>query len=112
RQDRRGQVVQLRPKRDAEAIGLRGRVAEGQRPAPGRSADESCRKCDFSDEPISALMPAERPVDKRGKRPPQRQLVADRLRKLEPLEDLRRRAGAGDGTAPSPPPPAPGAAAA
>src|SRR4029453_8030998 len=56
------------------------------------------------------LMPAERPIDKRGKRPPQRQLAADRLRKLEHLQEFGRRAAAGAGTRVSAAPLAPAAA--
>ena len=88
-----------------------GRIAEGQRPAPGCSADESCRKCNFSDEPVGALGPVDRLFGQRGKGSAERELVPDRLGELELLDNLGRRAAAADATALPSSRLAPGAAA-
>ena len=59
RPHRRRQLGDLRAERDPDPIVIPGGIAEGQRPAPGGSADESCRKCDFSDEAVGALGPVD-----------------------------------------------------
>src|SRR6266542_6103707 len=88
--DRRRQLQQLRPERDAQAGGLGGCVPQRDRPPPRAAADEPRRQRDLSQCPPAALRPGEQPVEQDAERAPQRQLVSDRLGKLERLRQLRR----------------------
>src|SRR6478735_8727089 len=86
-----GELRELRPERRPQYPPLRARLAQRHRPPPRASADEPRRERDLADLPPTALGAREDPVEQCRQRPPEGQLVADRLRELEPLGDLRRR---------------------
>ena len=88
------QLREPRRERDADAVGLGARLAQGQRPPPRAAADEPRRERDLAHEAVAALGSRERRLDERAERAAQRQLVPDRLRELERLRELRRRAAA------------------
>src|SRR5439155_26792236 len=76
--------------RGPEPCTIRRRLAQGDRPPPRSSADESGRDRDLAHRPACPLRPAKRAVDERSEGSPQRELVANRLRELDPLDDLGR----------------------
>ena len=73
----------------------RGGLTEGQRPPPGASADEPRRRRTTLRTPRLPLRSGRSSARSTSacKRPPQRELVVDRLGKLEAFRDLGREAG-------------------
>src|SRR5439155_3287113 len=89
-QDWSGQLCELRPKRSSQTARLCERLPQGQCASPRATADERRRQRDLSQEPLAALRPPEQALDENRERAPQRELVPDRLGKLERLDQLSR----------------------
>src|SRR5205085_3821585 len=67
------------------------RLAQRHRAAPRGAADKARPHCDLPRRPPRALGPCEQTVEQHCEPPPERQLVADRLRELERLVQGNRR---------------------
>ena len=94
-------------RRAGSAVASRSVTVRRHEPPPTRRAG----KRELAQGPPTAFLPGEQPVDEHAERAPQRELVADRLRKLERLDQLRRRACARARAASSRLSPGPGAPA-
>ena len=90
-----GSSASFGPSAAAQPVAIGGGVAKRHRPPPRAAADEAPGKRELAQGPATAFRPGEQPVDEHAERAPQRQLVADRFREVEPLDELRR------GTAPA-----------
>src|SRR5260221_9691394 len=87
-ENRCGELCELRPECRPQCPPLHARLAERQRSTPRAPADQSRRQRDLADLSPAALGTREDPVEQCRERPPEGQLVADRLGKLQPLRDL------------------------
>src|SRR2546428_8230925 len=87
----RWQLCKLRPECGLDAIERGGGIAKRCAAPPRPAADEPCGQRELAHEPTPALGPRHQRLDERTECATQRELVADRLGKLERLDDLRRR---------------------
>src|SRR5919106_68233 len=106
---RLGQLAQLEPElcrggrqldepgreREPEAVGLRRRLAQRERAAPGAAADELRREGELPRRPAGPPRAREQALEERRERAPERELVRDRLGKGERLRELGGRAAGG-----------------
>src|SRR6185312_4537565 len=90
--DHRGRkLCELRPERSLDAVELGGWISQRRAAPPRTATDESRRQRKLAHEPGSTFGPGHQRLDERAESAPQRELVTDRLRKLERLDDLCRR---------------------
>ena len=87
---RRRQLRELRAERKTQSFPVRRRVTERHRSPPRSPADQLRRQGQLPHGPLAALRPGEKPVEESTQRPPERQLVRDRLGKLERVRELGR----------------------
>src|SRR5581483_4951121 len=109
REDGRRELCELRPERRPENSPLRRRLAQRQRAPPRATADEPRRERDLADRSPAALGAGEDPVEQCVQGAPERELVSDRLRELQPLRDLGCGRARPDACVPLVPRQAPGA---
>src|SRR6266540_2136219 len=93
---RRRQLRELRGERGAQPVALDRRLAQRQCPPPRGAADDAGRDRNLAREALLPFRTREQPVEQDVERAPERHFVADRLGKLEPLDELRGRAAAAD----------------
>src|SRR6476646_5132395 len=91
-----GQLSQLRAECDAEPIAVRRRATQRDRSPPRSPAYQLRRQRELAHRSVAALGPSEKPVEQGAQRPPKRQLVRDRLRKLARLRKVVRRLSRAD----------------
>src|SRR4029077_13764433 len=110
--DHRGRELrELRPERSLDAVELGGWISQRRAAPPRTATDEPSREGELPHEARSTFRPGHQRLDERTECTPQCELVADRLRKLERLDDLCRRAAPAGPRRLAAPPPAPGAPA-
>src|SRR5207302_8394351 len=69
---------------------VRRRITQRDRAPPRSPAHQLRRQRELADRSVAALRPGEEPVEEGTQRPPERQLVRNRLGELERLHELVR----------------------